>query len=66
MNYKIFLIIFVALVSQILSFVIGYNTGVSQTHRDAYENGLMSIHRVGDARVYRWIETHKLGYDYDE
>ena len=66
MNYKIFLIIFVALVSQILSFVIGYNTGVAQTHRDAYENGLMTIHRIGDARVYRWIETHKIGYDYDE
>ena len=66
MNYKIFLIIFVALVSQILSFVIGYNTGVAQTHRDAYDNGLMTMYRIGDVRLYRWIETHKLGYDYDE
>jgi hypothetical protein len=66
MNYKIFFIVIAALIGQVLAFVIGYNTGIEQTHRDAYENGLMSIHRVGDARVYRWIETHKLGYDYDE
>ena len=66
MNYKIFFIVIAALICQVLAFVIGYNTGIEQTHRDAYENGLMSIHRVGDVRVYRWIETHKLGYDYDE
>ena len=66
MNYKILFIVIAALIGQFLSFVIGYNTGVDQTHRDAYENGLMTIYRVGDARVYRWIETHKLGYDYDE
>jgi hypothetical protein len=26
----------------------------------------MTIERVGDKRNYRWIETHKIGYDYDE
>jgi hypothetical protein len=66
MNYKILIITIVALISQIICFIIGYNTGVKQTHRDAYENGLMTIQRIGDARVYRWLETHKIGYDYDE
>jgi hypothetical protein len=51
---------------QIGVFYAGYKTGVKETQRDAYENGLMTIDRVGDSRVYRWIETHKLGYDYDE
>ena len=66
MNYKILFVIIVAIIGQFLSYIMGYHVGVSQTHRDAYENGLMTIHRVGDERVYRWIETHKLGYDYDE
>lgn len=66
MNYKIFFIVIVALIGQFLSFIIGYHTGVAQTRRDAYENGLMTIERVNGNHVYRWIETHKLGYDYDE
>ena len=66
MNYKILIIIIVALISQFFCFKIGYDTGVAQTHRDAYENGLMTIERVNGNHVYSWIETHKLGYDYDE
>lgn len=66
MNYKILFIVIAALIGQFLSFIIGYHTGVAQTHRDAYENGLMTIERVNGNHVYRWIETHKLGYNYDE
>lgn len=66
MNYKIFIIVIVILISQFLSFIVGYNTGVTETHRDAYENGLMIIERVNGNHVYRWIETHKIGYDYDD
>jgi len=44
----------------------GFIAGVEDTHRKAYENGHMTIDRVGENRVYRWIELHKLGYDYDE
>jgi hypothetical protein len=66
MNYKILIIIITTLVSQVISFVVGYNTGVAQTHRDAYENGLMTMQHVGDARIYRWLETHKIGYDYND
>ncbi len=44
----------------------GFYAGVNDTERKAYENGHMTIERVGDKRYYRWIEIHKLGYDYDE
>lgn len=50
----------------ILCIMFGFIAGVEDTHRKAYENGHMTIYRVGDNRVYRWIELHKLGYDYDE
>jgi hypothetical protein len=49
-----------------LCLLVGFYGGQERTHRDAYENGHMTIERVGDKRNYRWIETHKLGYDYDE
>ena len=54
------------LISQIIYFIIGYNKGVKQTHREAYENGLMIMSRDNGKNVLRWIETHKIGYDYDE
>lgn len=66
MNYKILFIIIVSIIGQFLSYIMGYQVGVAQTHRDAYENGLMTIKRVNGNHVYRWIETHKLGYDYDK
>jgi len=49
-----------------LCLLAGFWMGEKHTHREAYENGLMTIERVGDKRNYRWIETHKLGYDYNE
>jgi hypothetical protein len=63
---KTALISILLIVHSLLCVVVGYYTGVQDTHRDAYKNGLMKIDRVGDKRIYRWIETHKLGYDYDE
>ena len=65
MNYKILIIIILTLISQIIYFIIGYNKGVKQTHREAYENGLMIMSRDNGKNVLRWIETHKIGYDYE-
>jgi hypothetical protein len=59
----IFLLLFAGY--SVLLFIAGFWVGVEDTHRDAYENGLMIIDRVGDKRIYRWIETHKIGYDYE-
>jgi hypothetical protein len=41
-----------------------YEQGVQDTHQEAYENGLMvkEILKEGEV-IYRWIETHKLGYE---
>lgn len=47
-------------------FVGGYITGRDDTRREAYENGLMIMTRENGKNVLRWIETHKIGYDYDE
>ena len=66
MNYKILIIIIVALISQFFCFKIGYDTGVHKTYKQAYENGLIVIERNNGKHFYRWIETHKLGYNYDE
>ena len=67
MNYKTIAIVIAALAVQVFSFTLGYNTGVDNTHREAYENGLMYIQRLpGGERQFTWIETHKLGYDYDQ
>ena len=49
-----------------LCLLAGFWMGEKHTHREAYVNGLMTIERVGDKRNYRWIETHKLGYEYEE
>jgi hypothetical protein len=46
-------------------FVAGYITGRDDTHREAYENGLMIMSRSNGKNVLRWIETHKIGYDYE-
>ena len=47
------------------AFIGGYITGRNVTHREAYENGLMIMSRDNGKKVYRWIETHKIGYDYE-
>ena len=40
-----------------------YAAGVSDTHKEAFEMGLMTKEiTAGDKVVYRWIETHKIGY----
>ena len=40
-----------------------YAAGVSDTHKEAFEHGLMTKEITTDDKVvYRWIETHKIGY----
>ena len=40
-----------------------YTAGVSDTHKEAFEMGLMTKEITEDDKViYRWIETHKIGY----
>lgn len=43
----------------------GVLAGTERTHKEAYEHGLMvkEIDHENDKVVYRWIETHKLGYE---
>ena len=45
--------------------VAGYTAGREDTYREAYENGLMIMSRDKGKNVLRWIETHKIGYDYE-
>lgn len=45
--------------------IAGYIAGRDDTYREAYENGLMIIERSNGKKIYRWIETHKIGYDYE-
>ncbi len=41
-----------------------YEQGVKDVHKEAYEHGLMVKEISKDDQViYRWIETHKLGYE---
>ena len=41
-----------------------YDKGVKDTHKEAFEMGLMKKEIDKDDKViYRWIETHKLGYE---
>jgi hypothetical protein len=43
-----------------------YKLGVEATHKEAFEHGLMTKEITKDDKVvYRWIETHKLGYEKD-
>lgn len=49
------------------TFAIGYAIGRAEVYRDARENGLLIMERgVAGQKNYRWIETHKIGYDYDQ
>ncbi len=42
----------------------GFERGVSNTHKEAFEYGLMVKEITKDDKViYRWIDTHKLGYE---
>jgi hypothetical protein len=41
-----------------------YDKGVKDTHKEAFEMGLMKKEIDKDDKViYRWSETHKLGYE---
>ena len=41
-----------------------YRQGVRDTHKEAFENGLMTKEITKDDKViYRWIHTEKLGYE---
>jgi hypothetical protein len=41
-----------------------YEQGVKDTHKEAYSHGLMTKEIDKDDKViYRWAETHKLGYE---
>lgn len=54
------LLIFIGLFPQFSSM---YAAGVSDTHKEAFEHGLMTKEITADDKViYRWIETHKIGY----
>lgn len=66
---KITLIIIACCVAGIASasFGLGYTVGREDVLRDAKEHGVLIMERgVAGQKNYRWIETHKLGYDYDE
>lgn len=49
-----------------LALLTGYFAGRGDMIREAYENGHMYKKRSGIFTHYYWIETHKIGYDYDE
>ena len=54
------LLLFIGLFPQYSSI---YAAGVSDTHKEAFENGLMTKEVTADDKVvYRWIEAHKIGY----
>lgn len=41
-----------------------YMEGVRDTQKEAFANGLMTKEIGKDDKViYRWVETHKLGYE---
>jgi hypothetical protein len=64
---EIAIIVIISFVVLIATFSIGYTIGREDVYRDARENGVMTEERgVAGQKNYRWIETHKLGYDYDQ
>lgn len=66
-NAKITMIVIISFVAVFATFTIGYTIGREEVYRDARENGVMAVERgVAGQKIYRWIETHKIGYDYDE
>ena len=66
-NREIAMIIITVFVSAFGAFAFGYIIGKEEVYRDARENGVITVERgVAGQKIYKWIETHKLGYDYDE
>ena len=65
-NDKITMIVIISFVAVFATFTIGYTIGREEVYRDARENGVMTVERgVAGQKIYRWIETHKIGYDYE-
>jgi len=66
MKGELFTLITIFILSFFLGFMIlfpstMYKKGVKDTHREAFENGLMVKEISKDDKViYRWIETHKM------
>lgn len=58
-------IVFCALSSRVFEkYTHGYAAGVEATMQDAYENGVAQVVILEDKTLgFRWIETHKLGYE---
>jgi hypothetical protein len=53
--------VFVVLMALFPEYSTMYKKGVKDTHREAFENGLMEKEISKDDKViYRWIETHKM------
>jgi hypothetical protein len=57
----------IAIVVTVASFTYNprtYEQGVKDTHKEAHSHGLMTKEIDKDDKViYRWAETHKLGYE---
>lgn len=62
MHYSLFIFIVLS-VGLAIGCFLGEAQGQKNTMREAYNNGLATKEIVGEAVVYRWIETHKIGYD---
>jgi hypothetical protein len=65
MKFNVITFVIAFITWSIAVFIGGYITGREDTYREAYENGLMIMSRDNGKKVYRWIETHKIGYDYE-
>jgi hypothetical protein len=58
------IIVIVAIVASLPSNERTYEQGVKDTHKEAHSHGLMTKEIDKDDKViYRWVETHKLGYE---
>ena len=58
------IIAIVAIVASFTSNERTYEQGVKDTHKEAHSHGLMTKEIDKDDKViYRWAETHKLGYE---
>lgn len=64
---EITMIVCTVLAAAVGVFGFGYAIGRESVYRDARENGVLTVERgVAGQKIYKWIETHKIGYDYDQ
>jgi hypothetical protein len=58
------IILLIGILSLYPSISYPYDKGVKDTHKEAFQMGLMKKEIDKDDKViYRWIKTHKLGYE---